>query len=40
MIGATKIFDRTPNKPWEEKCFVREEQQEGYRIGGWGIERL
>ena len=35
--GYLVIFDRTPNKPWEEKCFIREEQQGGHRIGVWGM---
>nr|VFJ66029.1 MAG: AAA-like domain-containing protein [Candidatus Kentron sp. FM]VFK19984.1 MAG: AAA-like domain-containing protein [Candidatus Kentron sp. FM] len=35
--GYLVIFDRTPNKPWEEKCFVRQEQYREYRIGVWGM---
>nr|VFK29949.1 MAG: AAA domain-containing protein [Candidatus Kentron sp. MB]VFK31916.1 MAG: AAA domain-containing protein [Candidatus Kentron sp. MB]VFK76172.1 MAG: AAA domain-containing protein [Candidatus Kentron sp. MB] len=39
--GYLIIFDRTPNKPWEEKIFVREEanktEQGKYRIGVFGM---
>ncbi|MEW6221526.1 MAG: AAA family ATPase [Thermodesulfobacteriota bacterium] len=31
------IFDRTPDKPWEEKCFRREEECRGRRITVWGL---
>lgn len=34
--GYLVIFDRIPNKPWEEKCFVRDEQY-GKQIGVWGM---
>ena len=35
--GYLVIFDRAPNKPWEEKCFARDEQHEEHRIGVWGM---
>nr|VFJ91624.1 MAG: AAA-like domain [Candidatus Kentron sp. H]VFJ92695.1 MAG: AAA-like domain [Candidatus Kentron sp. H]VFJ99498.1 MAG: AAA-like domain [Candidatus Kentron sp. H] len=40
--GYLVIFDRAPDKTWEEKCFVREEPLEGqqqgkHRIGVWGM---
>ena len=35
--GYLVIFDRTPDKPWEEKCFVRDEWSGKYRIGVWGM---
>lgn len=32
MVGAGKsrlvVFDRTPGKPWEDKVFQREEEEE------------
>nr|VFK65308.1 MAG: AAA-like domain-containing protein [Candidatus Kentron sp. UNK]VFK71491.1 MAG: AAA-like domain-containing protein [Candidatus Kentron sp. UNK] len=44
-VGAIKgylvIFDRAPDKSWEEKCFDTEEPFQGqkgkYRIGVWGM---
>ena len=30
------IFDRTPDKPWGEKVFVRQEQHRGLTITVWG----
>jgi hypothetical protein len=35
--GHLVIFDRNPEKPWEEKIFRREAQQDGKRIIIWGI---
>ncbi|VFN04517.1 MAG: AAA ATPase domain-containing protein, partial [Candidatus Kentron sp. G] len=35
--GYLVIFDRAPNKLWEEKCFVRQEQYGEHRIGVWGM---
>nr|VFK14763.1 MAG: AAA-like domain [Candidatus Kentron sp. LPFa]VFK30545.1 MAG: AAA-like domain [Candidatus Kentron sp. LPFa] len=35
--GYLIVFDRAPNKPWEEKCFTREEQHEGRGIRVWGM---
>nr|VFK13826.1 MAG: AAA-like domain [Candidatus Kentron sp. LPFa] len=35
--GYLIVFDRGPNKPWEEKCFTREEQHEGRGIRVWGM---
>jgi len=35
--GYLIIFDRTPNKSWQEKIFVREEVYGKYRIGVWGM---
>jgi len=35
--GYLVIFDRTPDIPWEEKPFVREEKSGKYRIGVWGM---
>nr|VFJ55012.1 MAG: hypothetical protein BECKFM1743C_GA0114222_101495 [Candidatus Kentron sp. FM] len=35
--GYLVIFDRTSNKPWEKKCFVRQEQYGEYPIGVWGM---
>ena len=39
--GYLVIFDRAPDKSWEEKIFVREEQfderEEEVRIGVWGM---
>ena len=31
------IFDRDPKKPWEEKLFQRERQQDGKTISVWGM---
>jgi hypothetical protein len=30
------IFDRTPDKPWGEKVFVRHAQHRGLAITVWG----
>jgi hypothetical protein len=30
------IFDRTPDKPWGEKIFLRHEQHRGMTITVWG----
>ncbi|MCB2261819.1 MAG: hypothetical protein LGR52_02595, partial [Candidatus Thiosymbion ectosymbiont of Robbea hypermnestra] len=35
--GYLIVFDRTPEIPWEQKLFVRREQQGNYRIGVWGM---
>jgi hypothetical protein len=35
--GHLVIFDRNPDKPWEEKIFRREENQDGKRIIIWGM---
>ena len=35
--GNLVIFDRTPNRPWEKKIFVREEEYEGKSITVWGM---
>nr|VFK13251.1 MAG: AAA domain-containing protein [Candidatus Kentron sp. LPFa] len=38
--GYLVIFDRRPDRPWEEKIFSREERHEGrgeLRIGVWGM---
>jgi len=35
--GYLVVFDRTPDTPWEEKVFVREEQAGEYRVGVWGM---
>jgi len=35
--GNLVIFDRTENRPWEEKIFVREEVYEGKEISVWGM---
>nr|VFJ54838.1 MAG: hypothetical protein BECKFW1821B_GA0114236_102027 [Candidatus Kentron sp. FW] len=35
--GYLMIFDRTPNKPWEEKIFTKEGRHGEYRIGMWGM---
>jgi len=35
--GYLIVFDRTPETPWEEKVFVREEQSGKYRVGVWGM---
>ncbi len=35
--GYLIVFDRTPEVPWEEKIFVRQEQYGKHRIGVWGM---
>jgi hypothetical protein len=35
--GHLIIFDRTPNKPWEEKIFQRQEHHRGVAITVWGM---
>jgi hypothetical protein len=35
--GHLIIFDRTPNKSWDEKIFVREEAYQGTPITVWGM---
>jgi len=35
--GHLVIFDRTPERPWEEKVFRRPEDCEGREIGVWGM---
>lgn len=35
--GYLVIFNRAPDTPWEEKCFARQEQHAGHRIGVWGM---
>ena len=35
-VGYLVVFDRTPDKLWEEKLFMRQERQGKYRIGVWG----
>ncbi|WP_133511801.1 ATP-binding protein [Candidatus Thiosymbion oneisti] len=35
--GYLVVFDRTPELPWEEKSFVRQEQYGEHRIGVWGM---
>ena len=35
--GHLVVFDRTPDKPWEQKNFRREEEHEGRRIAVWGM---
>nr|VFK65441.1 MAG: AAA-like domain-containing protein [Candidatus Kentron sp. UNK]VFK73246.1 MAG: AAA-like domain-containing protein [Candidatus Kentron sp. UNK] len=35
--GYLVIFDRAPDTPWEEKCFARQAQHAGHRIGVWGM---
>jgi hypothetical protein len=35
--GHLVIFDRTPNKPWEEKIFQRQEHHRGATITVWGM---
>ena len=35
--GHLVVFDRTPNKSWEEKLFQRRETVHGHSIGVWGM---
>ena len=35
--GHLVIFDRTPDRSWEEKIFVRDEEYEGKKITVWGM---
>ena len=35
--GNLVIFDRTTNRPWEKKIFVRDEEYEGKNIPVWGM---
>ena len=35
--GHLVVFDRTPNKPWEEKLFQRRETVHGHFIAVWGM---
>jgi hypothetical protein len=35
--GHLVIFDRTPNKPWEEKIFRRQEHHRSAAITVWGM---
>lgn len=35
--GHLVIFDRAPDKPWEEKIFRRDEQHRGQEIAVWGM---
>ncbi len=35
--GHLVIFDRTPDKPWEEKLFQREASSHGHTIQVWGM---
>ncbi len=35
--GYLIVFDRTPEVPWEEKIFVRQERYGEHRIGVWGV---
>ena len=35
--GHLVIFDRTPNKPWEEKLYQRTETVHGVSIQVWGM---
>ena len=35
--GHLVIFDRTPDKPWEEKLFQREETLRGKTVSVWGM---
>ena len=35
--GYLIVFDRTPEVPWEERIFVRQERCGKYRIGVWGM---
>ena len=35
--GHLVIFDRTPDRTWEERIFFRNEQQGGKRISVWGV---
>ena len=35
--GNLVVFDRTPDTPWEQKLFVRQERHGEHRIGVWGI---
>nr|VFK39025.1 MAG: AAA-like domain [Candidatus Kentron sp. SD]VFK43865.1 MAG: AAA-like domain [Candidatus Kentron sp. SD]VFK78523.1 MAG: AAA-like domain [Candidatus Kentron sp. SD] len=35
--GHLVIFDRAPNRPWEEKCFSGNERHGEHRIGVWGM---
>ena len=35
--GYLVVFDRTPEVPWEEKIFSRQEQYREHRIEVWGM---
>jgi hypothetical protein len=35
--GHLVIFDRTPDKPWSDKIFTREETYHGRAIKVWGM---
>jgi len=35
--GYLIVFDRSPEVPWEEKVWVRQEQHGEHRIGVWGM---
>ena len=35
--GHLVIFDRTPDKPWEEKLFQREASSHDHTIQVWGM---